>query len=208
MLRSLQVLQSLFLSGRVIGSIVAVLVAIAPASAQQTGTLTGLVRDAQGGVLPGVTVTATGETLIGGSRTSVTGDAGSYQFALPPGSYTVAFELAGFAPLRREGIAHFPITQIRHEARPEQFRLRPHCAKSRKASRLEAKMRSDFLGGVIDDDAALAGARIGKARLAQSLQGRSFRRKHVFGTAERTNHRCEIRRPEPEVGRGVGEEVR
>ena len=35
-----------------------VLVALAaPAAAQQTGTLTGVVRDAQGGVLPGVTVT-------------------------------------------------------------------------------------------------------------------------------------------------------
>ena len=75
-----------------------------PATAQQTGTLTGLVHDAQGGVLPGVTVTATSDSLIGGGRTRVTADAGSYQFDLPPGTYTVAFELAGFAPLRREGI--------------------------------------------------------------------------------------------------------
>ena len=43
----------------------------------------------------------------------MTGEAGSYQFALPPGSYTVAFELTGFAPLRREGI----IVQVARTAR-------------------------------------------------------------------------------------------
>lgn len=75
-----------------------------PVLAQQTGTLTGVVRDAQGGVLPGVAVTASGESVIGGARSTVTGEAGSYQFVLPPGTYTVAFELGGFAPHNREGI--------------------------------------------------------------------------------------------------------
>jgi hypothetical protein len=84
-----------------------------PASAQQTGTLTGVVHDPQGGVLPGVTVTVSGESLIGGSRNTVTGEAGSYQFALPPGTYTVGFELTGFAPLKREGI----IVQVARTAR-------------------------------------------------------------------------------------------
>jgi hypothetical protein len=65
-----------------------VLLLAVPAAAQQTGTLTGLVHDAQGGVLPGVTVTATSDSLIGGSRTRVTAEAGSYQFDLPPGTYT------------------------------------------------------------------------------------------------------------------------
>jgi hypothetical protein len=83
------------------------------AHAQQTGTLTGVVNDAQGGVLPGVTVTVSGESLIGGSRTTVTQDAGSYQFALPPGTYVLAFELTGFAPLKREGI----IVQVARTAR-------------------------------------------------------------------------------------------
>ena len=36
---------------------IAVLALLGVAEAQQTGTLTGVVRDAQGGVLPGVTVT-------------------------------------------------------------------------------------------------------------------------------------------------------
>ena len=85
---------------------IAMLVLLHPAAseAQQQGTLTGAVRDAQGGVLPGVSITVTSESLIGGSRSTVSGDAGSYQFTLPPGTYVVDFELSGFAPLKREGI--------------------------------------------------------------------------------------------------------
>ncbi|MGD9902505.1 MAG: carboxypeptidase regulatory-like domain-containing protein [Vicinamibacterales bacterium] len=86
----------------------AVIVALATAtaaSAQQTGTLSGIVRDAQGGVLPGVTVSVSSPALIGGVRTAVTGEGGSYQFTtLPPGTYQVNYELTGFAPLRRDSI--------------------------------------------------------------------------------------------------------
>jgi hypothetical protein len=76
----------------------------APAAAQQTGILAGVVRDAQGGVLPGVTVSVSSESLIGGTRSTVTGEAGSYQFSLPPGTYVVDFTISGFSPLKREGI--------------------------------------------------------------------------------------------------------
>jgi hypothetical protein len=73
--------------------------------AQQSGTLSGNVRDAQGGVLPGAIVSVTSDALIGGPRTAATGDAGIYQLTgLPPGTYAVSFELSGFTPLRREGI--------------------------------------------------------------------------------------------------------
>lgn len=79
--------------------------AASPALAQQTGTLSGVVRDPQGAVLPGVTVTASSPALIGGARTAVTGDAGAYQLpTLPPGAYDVTYELAGFTSLKREGI--------------------------------------------------------------------------------------------------------
>ena len=81
------------------------LVAAGTSAAQQTGTLTGAVRDSQGGALPGVSVGVSGDALIGGPRSVTTGPAGSYQFtALPPGTYVVSYELTGFAPLRREGI--------------------------------------------------------------------------------------------------------
>lgn len=76
------------------------------AHAQQTGTLSGTVRDAQGGVLPGVTVSVTSDSLIGGARTTVTGEAGGYQMpTLPPGTYVVTYELTGFSTLRHEGVA-------------------------------------------------------------------------------------------------------
>ena len=72
--------------------------------AQQTGTLAGVVRDAQGAVLPGVTVTATSDALLG-ARTSPTGATGTYLLTgLPPGTYVVTYELIGFTPLKRENV--------------------------------------------------------------------------------------------------------
>ncbi len=73
--------------------------------AQQTGTLSGTVRDPQGAVLPGVTITVSGAALIGGARSGTTGAAGAYQVSgLPPGSYTVTYELTGFTPVKRESV--------------------------------------------------------------------------------------------------------
>ena len=75
------------------------------AEAQQTGALTGLVRDAQGGVLPGVIVNVTGGALVGTSRSTVSTEQGLYSLTgLPPGSYTVAFELTGFTTQTRDGV--------------------------------------------------------------------------------------------------------
>src|SRR6266511_2436212 len=77
----------------------------APAWAQQTGTLLGVVHDAQGAVLPGTSVTVSSPSLIGGTQSTVSGSTGNYQFtALPPGEYTVTYELSGFTPLKREGV--------------------------------------------------------------------------------------------------------
>ena len=71
----------------------------------QTGTITGVVADEQAGVLPGVMVTIESPALLGGTRTAVTGSTGTYQFAqLPPGLYTVSFELTGFNTMRMENI--------------------------------------------------------------------------------------------------------
>jgi len=61
-----------------------------------TGTISGRVTDSSGGVLPGVTVTATSPNLQG-PRVIVTSAFGDYTMPLlPPGSYTVTFELSGF----------------------------------------------------------------------------------------------------------------
>jgi Carboxypeptidase regulatory-like domain len=73
--------------------------------AQATASIAGLVRDASGAVLPGVTVEASSPALIEKVRSAVTDGSGQYKIeALRPGVYTVTFTLAGFATLRREGI--------------------------------------------------------------------------------------------------------
>ncbi len=81
----------------------------APAYAQgggasSTGTIQGRVTDAQGAVLPGVTVTATSPSMLG-AQTTVSSETGNYRFpAVPPGTYTVTYDLAGFSGVKREGI--------------------------------------------------------------------------------------------------------
>lgn len=72
--------------------------------ASSTGTIQGRITDAQGAVLPGVTVTAASPSMIG-QQTTVSSETGNYRFpAVPPGVYTVTYELAGFNTLRREGV--------------------------------------------------------------------------------------------------------
>ena len=75
----------------------------APAAFAQgnpTGTISGRVLS-DAGPLPGVSVTATSPSLQG-SRTAVTTDNGDYILPLlPPGDYTVVFELEGFRSLQQ-----------------------------------------------------------------------------------------------------------
>ena len=93
----------------IVWALVAVVALAAPAFAQgggasSTGSISGEIKDAQGGVLPGVTVTATSPAQIG-ALTAVTNEAGIYRFpAVPPGEYRLAFELAGFQNSVRDGI--------------------------------------------------------------------------------------------------------
>src|SRR5688572_20004527 len=73
--------------------------------ASSTGTIQGRVMDAQGAVLPGVTVTATSPALIQ-PQSTVTSETGNYRFpAVPPGNYELSYELAGFNSLKRAGIS-------------------------------------------------------------------------------------------------------
>ena len=87
-------------------SSLAVLAALLPAAvfAQDTA-ITGTVRDASGGVLPGVTVEASSPALIEKTRTVVSDDRGEYRIVeLRSGAYVVTFTLPGFSTVRREGI--------------------------------------------------------------------------------------------------------
>jgi len=78
-------------------ALVCLTLSAAMASAQvPTGTISGRVTDTSGGVLPGVTVTASSPNLQG-PRVVVTGTSGDYVLALlPPGAYTLEFVLPGF----------------------------------------------------------------------------------------------------------------
>ena len=69
-----------------------------------TGDIRGVITDASGGVLPGVTVTLKGRT-VAGAPTVVTNEAGVYRFPnLPPGTYDLTAELQGFATSHQTGI--------------------------------------------------------------------------------------------------------
>src|SRR5688572_23474334 len=78
---------------------------LVPAALQAQATITGMVKDSSGGVLPGVTVEASSPALIEKVRSAVTDSAGQYRIEnLRPGTYVVTFTLPGFTGVRREGI--------------------------------------------------------------------------------------------------------
>jgi hypothetical protein len=68
------------------------------ASAQsESGVIAGTVRDAQGGVLPGATITLR-NVESGVVRTAASESNGTYRLpGLPPGRYALTAELPGFA---------------------------------------------------------------------------------------------------------------
>ncbi len=70
-----------------------------------TAAITGVITDTSGGLLPGVTVTATGPALQVPQVIVVTDARGEYRLSpLPTGTYTVKYEFPGFQTLRRENV--------------------------------------------------------------------------------------------------------
>src|SRR5882672_3358193 len=77
----------------------------APVAAFAQSSVTGVVKDSSGGVLPGVTVEAASPALIEKTREAVTDQAGQYKIIdLRPGTYSGAFRLEGFAVITRAGV--------------------------------------------------------------------------------------------------------
>ncbi|HEV8346454.1 MAG TPA: carboxypeptidase-like regulatory domain-containing protein, partial [Vicinamibacterales bacterium] len=71
-----------------------------------TGTVTGNVKDAQGGVIPGATVVLISETRGTKSAPAVTNETGDYVFPnVTPDTYAVEVTLEGFKTVRRGGVA-------------------------------------------------------------------------------------------------------
>jgi hypothetical protein len=76
-----------------------------PTLAFAQASITGVVKDTSGAVLPGVTVEASSPALIEKTRTAVADGTGQYRIVdLRPGTYTVTFTLTGFSTVKREGI--------------------------------------------------------------------------------------------------------
>lgn len=76
-----------------------------PSTTSAQSAIAGVVRDATGGALPGVTVEATSPALIERARSVVTDEAGQYKIIdLRPGTYTVTFALPGFSGVKRDGV--------------------------------------------------------------------------------------------------------
>src|SRR4051812_41425355 len=86
-------------------SIAAGLFLLLPAAAHAQSTLTGIVKDTSGAVLPGVTVEAASPVLIEKTRSVITDASGGYRIVdLRPGTYTLTFSLEGFSTVKREGV--------------------------------------------------------------------------------------------------------
>src|SRR5450759_4290955 len=97
-----KLLRSLRLAAILLLSFMAALAAGRPLSAQSagTGSITGTVTDASGGVVPNVTVEAT-SVDTGQSHGATTGTDGAYRFSLlPPGKYNVTFRAEHFKPVQ------------------------------------------------------------------------------------------------------------
>jgi Carboxypeptidase regulatory-like domain len=84
------------------------LVCFASTALSQTatsGAITVRALDNSGALIPGVDVSISSPAMIGGTRTAVTDEQGSYRFTeLVPGTYRVTFALAGFKTLNIDGI--------------------------------------------------------------------------------------------------------
>ena len=86
-------------------AVMLIIPAMAAAQVGQTAVLTGTVTDSSGAAIPGATVTVQSPSLIGGSRSVVTEADGTFRFpALPPGLYTVTYELQGFSTGKRDNV--------------------------------------------------------------------------------------------------------
>ena len=86
-------------------AVVALVLHAAPAFAQVGGNVSGTVKDTTGGVMPGVTVTAM-NTVLGTAVTAVTDTQGFYSLPkLPVGRYDITFQIEGFKPVKRAGVA-------------------------------------------------------------------------------------------------------
>src|SRR3981081_2265284 len=82
--------------------VVALMVSTTASAQTYTGSVSGVVKDQQGGVLPGVNVMLVGKT---GTRNTTSDSVDSYRFpAVEAGSYSISAELTGFKRARQDNV--------------------------------------------------------------------------------------------------------
>src|SRR5215475_1245155 len=81
-----------------------VFLSVAPAMAQTQASISGVIHDPTGAVIPGVTVTVT-NPATNFVRTAVSNEAGVYNFpSLQPGRYNIKVELPGFRTITQNDV--------------------------------------------------------------------------------------------------------
>ena len=146
-----------------------VLTALAwPAHAQVVGQIQGTVTDAQGGVLPGVSMTFR-NTETGVVRTTVSESDGQYRFAgLQPGTYALKAELQGFATVNVERLTITIGLQLQQDLKMQLQSLQETVTVTGEAPVIEVtRNRSragDYAGA--DRNAANGGSPAGQPRAA------------------------------------------
>jgi hypothetical protein len=116
------------------------------------GEIVGKVGDGAGGVLPGVAVSLTGPAVMG-ARTATTNEAGQYRFpGVNPGTFTVRFELSGFATLVRTDVVVSARTTVTIDA-------------DMKIATLEETVTVTGASPIVDVESAKVGARFDAALL-------------------------------------------
>src|SRR5712692_5364580 len=89
----------------VLSALALVLTTATVVRAQVGGSVSGTVKDSTGGVMPGVSVTAT-NVVVGNKFDTTTDGQGLFSFPkLPVGRYDLTFQIDGFKVLKRTGIA-------------------------------------------------------------------------------------------------------
>src|SRR5881628_2907217 len=90
-----------------------VFLGVVPAVAQTQASISGVIHDPTGAVIPGVTVTVT-NPATNFVRTAISNEAGVYNFpSLQPGRYNIKVELPGFRTIEQNGVE----LQIQQSAR-------------------------------------------------------------------------------------------
>src|SRR5262245_4502330 len=86
-------------------TLLGILLVIPAMAYAQDGAIAGIVTDSSDALLPGVLVEVTSPALIEKARSTTTDGRGQYRItALPIGTYSVTFSLAGFSTVRREDV--------------------------------------------------------------------------------------------------------